>query len=96
MPVFEFIAIHFDFQFLFKWPDTLRIDFSTCAAFFYHLHFLGMQNQFDENFMVMEDLVERSHFLVAMRMVRVPYWHENYFKLFEMGWDVLVMMWPRW
>ena len=33
VPVFEFITIHFDFQFLFRWPDTLRIDFQIVLFF---------------------------------------------------------------
>ena len=40
-----------------------------------------------------ESTVEQKHFRAPMWMVRLPYWlGETYFKLFEMGWEVLVMV----
>ena len=95
VPVFEFITIHFDFQFLFKWPDTLRIDFQIVLFFSVSLilfeRVVAILVAMDEY--MQQYTVERKHFRAAMWMVRVPYWlGETYFKLFEMGWEVLVMV----
>ena len=95
VPVFEFITIHFDFQFLFRWPDTLRIDFQIVLFFSISLilferavAILVAMDEYMQKFKV-----EQKHFRAPMWMVRVPYWlGETYFKLFEMGWELLVMV----
>ncbi len=97
VPVFEFVTIHFDFQFLFRWPDTLRIDFQIVLFFSISLiifeRMVAVVMVIDEYMQEQQCTVERKHFQPAIWMVRVPYWFgESYYKLFEMGWEILVMV----
>eukprot|EP00943_MAST-04B_sp_MAST-4B-sp1_P000676 g676.t1 len=96
VPVFEFVTIHFDFQFLFRWPDTLRIDFQIVLFFSISLiifeRMVAIVKVIDED-MQRKCPVQRKDFQKAIWMVRVPYWlGESYYKLFEMGWEILVMV----